>query len=161
MKRRYARFALPLVAWAMLGTAPGLRGLQAAAAATPRPSAGEAQFRAANPCPATGLAQGACKGYVVDRIIPQICGGADAASNMQWLTLAEAKAKARWDRIGCRGGRKLVLPGTATSSTEAFALDGTAAPVEAQALPPGSTGPRAAPAPAQATEQDDTDVPHD
>ena len=32
-------------------------------------------------------------GYVVDHIIPLECGGADSPSNMQWQTVAEAKAK--------------------------------------------------------------------
>ena len=34
-------------------------------------------------------------GYVVDHIIPLECGGADSPSNMQWQTIAEAKAKDR------------------------------------------------------------------
>jgi hypothetical protein len=33
------------------------------------------------------------KGYVIDHIVPLACGGADAPSNMQWQTKAEAKAK--------------------------------------------------------------------
>jgi hypothetical protein len=32
-------------------------------------------------------------GYVVDHIVPLECGGADTPSNMQWQTVAEAKAK--------------------------------------------------------------------
>jgi hypothetical protein len=32
-------------------------------------------------------------GYVVDHIIPLECGGADSPANMQWQTIAEAKAK--------------------------------------------------------------------
>src|SRR6266850_7645236 len=34
-------------------------------------------------------------GYVVDHIIPLECGGADSPSNLQWQTIAEAKAKDR------------------------------------------------------------------
>jgi hypothetical protein len=41
-------------------------------------------------------------GYVVDHIVPLACGGADAPSNMQWQTTAEAKAKDKTERIGCR-----------------------------------------------------------
>jgi hypothetical protein len=41
-------------------------------------------------------------GYVVDHIVPLACGGADAPSNMQWQTVAEAKAKDRTERAGCR-----------------------------------------------------------
>ena len=41
-------------------------------------------------------------GYVVDHIVPLVCGGADSPSNMQWQTIAEAKAKDRIERRGCR-----------------------------------------------------------
>ena len=41
-------------------------------------------------------------GYVVDHIKPLACGGADDPSNMQWQTVAEAKAKDKTERIGCR-----------------------------------------------------------
>jgi len=30
------------------------------------------------------------------------CGGADSPSNMEWQTVADAKAKDKWERIGCR-----------------------------------------------------------
>jgi hypothetical protein len=48
---------------------------------------------ASHPCPATGKTSGACKGYVVDHVVPLKGGGADAPANMQWQTVAEAKAK--------------------------------------------------------------------
>jgi len=41
-------------------------------------------------------------GYVVDHIVPLACGGADAPSNMQWQTVAAAKAKDAYERAGCR-----------------------------------------------------------
>ena len=41
-------------------------------------------------------------GYVVDHTVPLACGGADAPSNMQWQTVAEAKAKDKVERVGCR-----------------------------------------------------------
>ena len=41
-------------------------------------------------------------GYVVDHIKPLACGGADVPSNMQWQTVAAAKAKDRVERAGCR-----------------------------------------------------------
>jgi len=41
-------------------------------------------------------------GYVVDHIKPLACGGADAPSNMQWQTIAAAKAKDKTERAGCR-----------------------------------------------------------
>ena len=40
-------------------------------------------------------------GYVVDHIVPLECGGADSPGNMQWQTIAEAKAKDRTER-NCR-----------------------------------------------------------
>jgi hypothetical protein len=40
-------------------------------------------------------------GYIVDHIIPLACHGADAPSNMQWQTVAEAKAKDKYERAGC------------------------------------------------------------
>jgi hypothetical protein len=45
---------------------------------------------------ATGFPKGR-PGYVVDHIVPLYRGGADTPSNMQWETLAEAKAKDRWE----------------------------------------------------------------
>jgi len=41
-------------------------------------------------------------GYVVDHIKPLVCGGSDDPSNMQWQTVAEAKAKDKTERIGCK-----------------------------------------------------------
>jgi hypothetical protein len=40
-------------------------------------------------------------GYVVDHIVPLACGGADTPSNMQWQTVAAAKAKDKTERVGC------------------------------------------------------------
>ena len=40
-------------------------------------------------------------GHVVDHKVPLACGGADAPSNMQWQTAAEAKAKDKVERQGC------------------------------------------------------------
>ena len=48
---------------------------------------------ASHPCPATGKTSGACKGYVIDQVVPQKRGGTDAPGNMQWQTKAAAKAK--------------------------------------------------------------------
>lgn len=41
-------------------------------------------------------------GYVVDHIKPLACGGADDTTNMQWQTVAEGKAKDKWERNGCK-----------------------------------------------------------
>ena len=107
----------------------------AAAAESRRPSNAEILFRLANPCPSTGETHGTCAGYVIDRLIPAVCGGAEAPENMQWQTLAEAKDKDRWEAIGCRRGRRLVLPGEAKSVTESFPMGDTPSGVEAQPLP--------------------------
>lgn len=48
----------------------------------------------------TGFPRGR-PGYVVDHIVPLACGGADAPSNMQWQTVAQAKAKDKTERRGC------------------------------------------------------------
>lgn len=58
-------------------------------------------FQRTHPCPATGLATGACPGYVKDHIIPLACGGPDAVANLQWQTVADGKAKDRWERKDC------------------------------------------------------------
>ena len=44
-------------------------------------------------------------GYVVDHIVPLACCGADTPANMQWQTVAEARAKDRVERQDCGGAR--------------------------------------------------------
>ena len=105
------------------------------AAAAERSLRAEVLFRLENPCPSTGEAYGTCEGYVIDRIVPHVCGGAEDPGNMQWLTPAAAKAKARWDRIGCRPGREFVIPDDRAVPAEVFPLGEPAAPVEARPLP--------------------------
>lgn len=60
-----------------------------------RSTAARRAFQRAHPCPVNGNKTGACPGYVVDHIIALKRGGPDSPSNMQWQTLAEAKAKDR------------------------------------------------------------------
>lgn len=67
-----------------------------------RSSSAKATFKLSRPCPATGARSGPCGGYVIDHVIPLACGGPDAASNMQWQTIAEGKAKDRWELKGCQ-----------------------------------------------------------
>jgi hypothetical protein len=54
-------------------------------------------FKRTHPCPSTGKSSGACPGYVIDHVKPLKRGGADAPSNMQWQTTADAKAKDKWE----------------------------------------------------------------
>lgn len=61
-----------------------------------------AEFMRQNPCPATGSTRGACPGYQVDHREALICGGRDELSNLQWLSVAEHKAKTRVEVKLCR-----------------------------------------------------------
>jgi hypothetical protein len=60
-----------------------------------------ANFKRIQPCPVSGMSKGPCPGYVVDHVYPLACGGADLPTNMQWQTVAEAKAKDKWERKVC------------------------------------------------------------
>jgi hypothetical protein len=53
----------------------------------------------------TGYPEGR-PGYVIDPIDPLVCGGKDEPSNMQWQTIAEGRAKDRWESIGCAHGHR-------------------------------------------------------
>jgi hypothetical protein len=59
------------------------------------------EFQRQHPCPSTGRTTGRCPGYIKDHVVPLACGGPDSASNLQWQTTADAKAKDRWERRGC------------------------------------------------------------
>ncbi len=67
-------------------------------------------FKMIYPCPATGQRTGSCNGYVIDHIQALACGGADHPSNMQWQTVAAAKAKDVWERKDCRSLKINSLP---------------------------------------------------
>jgi hypothetical protein len=58
-------------------------------------------FKQLHPCPTTGHSTRKCPGYVIDHVKPLACGDADHPSNMQWQTVADAKAKDKWERKGC------------------------------------------------------------
>lgn len=58
-------------------------------------------FAHAHACPSTHQFKLPCPGYVIDHIKPLACGGPDKPSNMQWQTIAEGKAKDKWERVGC------------------------------------------------------------
>jgi hypothetical protein len=40
-------------------------------------------------------------GFVVDHVVPLACGGSDTPQNMAWQSVADAKAKDKWERKGC------------------------------------------------------------
>ena len=66
-----------------------------------RSQSAKVEFKREQPCPATGASKGPCKGWVIDHIQPLAFGGTDAAFNMQWQTVADGKAKDKWERKGC------------------------------------------------------------
>lgn len=70
--------------------------------AAPRDHSERAYFQKQNPCPANGLHRGPCPGWQIDHIKPLCAGGKDRVRNMQWLTVAEHKAKTRKDVRRCR-----------------------------------------------------------
>ncbi|MDI9350123.1 MAG: HNH endonuclease signature motif containing protein [Candidatus Symbiobacter sp.] len=82
----------------------GMLSYQVGQAGERRSAQARYEFMRQHPCPATGAKRGACHGYVIDHIIPLDCHGADDPSNMQWQTIAEGKAKDKWERNGddCR-----------------------------------------------------------
>jgi len=59
------------------------------------------EFQREHPCPSTGRTSGACPGYRKDHIKALACGGPDAVSNMQWQTIADARAKDAWEQRAC------------------------------------------------------------
>ena len=67
-----------------------------------RSKAAKDAFKREHPCPANGRSSGPCPGYVIDHVSPLACGGADDPGNMQWQTVADAKAKDKWERNGCK-----------------------------------------------------------
>lgn len=73
-----------------------------------RSTSARREFQKQHPCPSTGKKTGPCPGYVRDHVIPLACGGVDAPSNLQWQSIADAKAKDKVERRGCgkKGGKR-------------------------------------------------------
>lgn len=62
-----------------------------------------AAFQRMHACPSTGKPTGACPGWAKDHVIPLVCGGCDAVSNLAWMPVAAKAAsgvlpKDRWER---------------------------------------------------------------
>ena len=62
-------------------------------------------FQREHPCPSTGKTTGRCPGYIKDHVIPLCAGGADAVVNLQWQSVADAKAKDKIEQAQCRRAR--------------------------------------------------------
>lgn len=73
--------------------------------ALPRSKAARAAFMREHPCPANGAIRGSCPGWQIDHVMPLKCGGADDPSNMQWLTIADHRAKTKAEAKDCRHRR--------------------------------------------------------
>lgn len=58
-----------------------------------RSQSAKVEFKAENPCPATGARKGPCNGYVIDHRMPLCAGGIDSPKNMAWSKIDEAKKK--------------------------------------------------------------------
>jgi hypothetical protein len=55
------------------------------------------EFMREHPCPANGRTSGPCAGWVVDHVWALCVGGPDSVANMHWQTVAESRAKDRWE----------------------------------------------------------------
>jgi hypothetical protein len=86
----------------LIALALGLALLGAPAWALDRSPAVKAEFRKANPCPATGKKRGACPGWEVDHRVALMCGGPDAVENLQWLAVEEHRKKTARERQECK-----------------------------------------------------------
>lgn len=78
---------------------------QNAEAKTERSRSVTTEFQKKKPCPANGKRSGPCPGYIKDHIYPLCAGGADSVENMQWQTVAEAKAKDKLEIHQCSGSK--------------------------------------------------------
>jgi hypothetical protein len=85
----------------ILALAVALADVGPASAKEHRSRAVTREFQREHPCPSTGKTSGACPGYWKDHIVPLGCGGPDTVSNLQWQTIADEKAKDRWERKVC------------------------------------------------------------
>ena len=80
----------------------GILAISTAGASEHRSLEVKHEFQRQHPCPATNQTTGACPGYIKGHIVPLACGGPDSVGNLQWQTIADARAKDRRERQGCR-----------------------------------------------------------
>jgi hypothetical protein len=107
-KAREEPGAMSLAAAIFVSLAFNLAALSDSYAKQPRSHAARAEFQRLHPCPATGERRGRCEGWIIDHVQP-LCSAKtpeeraylDAAWNMQWQTVEEAKIKDREERRMC------------------------------------------------------------
>lgn len=88
--------ALQLQARAAIAVALAIASLPADGRGdTSRSSAVTAAFQRAYPCPSTGQRSGPCPGWIKDHAVPLCAKGPDTVLNLQWQTVADARAKDR------------------------------------------------------------------
>lgn len=93
--------AISYISWCLLGLLTTLL-ITASPSTEARSAKAVRSFKYHNPCPSTDKRQGACPGWEVDHIKPLCLGGEDKPDNMQWLTVAQHRAKTRQDLRTCR-----------------------------------------------------------
>lgn len=70
------------------------------AQATTRSTKVRNDFAKLQACPGTASNKLPCPGYIIDDKVAIDCGGKDEVANKQWLTIAAAKAKDKYERNG-------------------------------------------------------------
>src|SRR5215467_884974 len=85
----------------VIAIAVALSATSHALASERRSHAVASEFQHEHPCPSTGSRAGRAQDIGNDHIVPLACGGPDAVSNLQWQTIADARAKDAWERRGC------------------------------------------------------------
>jgi hypothetical protein len=64
------------------------------------------EFQRDHPCPSTGQTSGPCPGIGGITSCRSPVAGPDAVSNLQWQTIADARAKDTWERKACAIGAR-------------------------------------------------------
>jgi hypothetical protein len=81
--------------WYILGVVVAIwMAVHLAEAKTYRSPQVRREFQREHPCLSTGKTHGARPGWIKDHIVPLCKDGADATWNLQWQTVADARARA-------------------------------------------------------------------